>query len=262
MMVAGTVLRDLIPRRLRVPGDDRPWVTVRDRRRTMRSALAGGRLLTIAGIVILLATVVMVFFDTADTAAFAIVVGLTLIGLIASVGWVLWYRYQESTGAIQRRQLQLIASRLGAVRPVAENRERLPVPKDRVDDRSRTAPDSEAERWSARRVAPSPPDRRLRDDGSEAARTDRRAVERNNGQPAFPRSNERYPARREIQHSDHHPVARRNDRPAPRPPSRDLLRQPTQPGEGTERVRRDNVDRSRGPESRPAAPPPSARPER
>ncbi len=261
-MVAGTVLRDLIPRRLRIPSDDTPWVTVRDRRRTVRSALVGGRLLTIAGIAVLLATVVMVFLDTADTAAFAVVVGLTLSGAVACVGWVLWYRYRESTGAIQRRQLQLVASRLGAVRPVAGSRERLPVRENRVAHRPRTRADSESEQRSARRVAPSPLDRRPTDVDPGAVRTDRRGVERDNGQPALPRSTERYLARREMQHIDHHPVARRNDRPAPRSPSGDPLRQPAQPGEGTERIRRDNVNRSRGPESRPAAPSPRTRPER
>ncbi len=112
-MAAGTVLRDLVPRRLRVDDDDTPWVTVRDRRRVVRVAVVGGRLLTIAGITILAATVALVLLDAADRVALGLVVGLTVLAIIACAGWVVWYRYQESTGAIQRRQLQAIAGRLG-----------------------------------------------------------------------------------------------------------------------------------------------------
>lgn len=115
MMVAGTILRDLLPPRLRIRDDDTPWVTVRDRRRAARASLVGGRLATLAGIAILTATVLLVVIEPSDRIALTVVIGLSVLTLAACVGWVAWYRYQESTGAIQRRQLMAIAGRLAPV---------------------------------------------------------------------------------------------------------------------------------------------------
>ena len=115
MMVVGTVLRDLVPRRLPVGDDEAPWVTVRDRRRVVRVSLLGGRVATIAGVTILLTTLVLVLIDPSDRVALTLVIGLSILAFLGCAGWIVWYRYQESTGAIQRRQLRAIARRLGRV---------------------------------------------------------------------------------------------------------------------------------------------------
>ena len=252
MMVAGTVLRDLLPRRLRIPGDDTPWVEVRDRRRSVRSALAAGRLLTIAGVIVLIATVLMVLLDTGDTLAFAVVVGLTLLGLLGSAAWVLWYRYQESTGAIQRRQLQLLSSRLGSARPVERSRDRRQPADDATAPASGRRPDPDAEPRSARRASALPDPRGL-DRPERTERESRRTPDSQVERAGAARRAERSPARREP-HADHHPVAPRNDRPAPRLPGRAPLSRQAQPVAGPEREVQSPAapHRPRGPEQRPS----------
>lgn len=260
MVVAGTVLRDLLPRRLRVPGDDTPWVAVRDQRRTVRSALVAGRLLTISGIVVLLATVVLVFLQIADMVGFTIVVGLTVLGVVACAGWLLWYRFQESTGAIQRRQLQLIATRLGSPRRVKAPADQPPAREEKVAPRSGARPAPEANQRSRAHDVSRPADRGQIRSRPEAPRDSRHPSRRDYGQHGSSRRAERDPALREPGHTDHRPTAPRNDRLTPRPPTRDRLRQTVQQGEGSEYVRQEAPTRSRISESRPTAAPPRSRP--
>ncbi len=254
MMVAGTLLRDLLPRRLRIPGDDTPWVDVRNRRRTVRSALAGGRLLTIAGVILLFATTLMVLLDTVDTTAFAVVVGLTLLGLVGSAAWVLWYRYQESTGAIQRRQLQVTSSRPGPARPADRTHARRPPSDDPDAPGTGSRPGSERGPRPARpdaddpqRRRPEPPERRER----EGRRTPDAPVER----AGTARRTERYPARPGSQ-TDHRSLAPRDDGSAPGPPRRDPSRQPARQPLDSERDVRDGAASAPtgGSEPRPGAP--------
>lgn len=115
MMVVGTVMGDVIPRRFPTMGDDTPWVDVRGRRRTARTLRAAGRISTVVGLLILAVTVVLVLVDAGDRTAWATVIGVTVVLLLAAVAWTFWFRYQESSGAIQRRHLRAIRARLGSV---------------------------------------------------------------------------------------------------------------------------------------------------
>ena len=126
MMVAGILLRDLVPRRFPVVADETPWIEVRDQRRTIRTVRVAGRLATVAGVTVLLVTVVLVLLDASDGIAWTTVTGVAMVAVLAAVGWVFWYRYQESSGAIQRRQLRAVAARLGTTSGRSTGRETSP----------------------------------------------------------------------------------------------------------------------------------------
>lgn len=202
-----------------------PWVDVRDRRRTVRSALVGGRLATIAGAVVLLATVLLVGLDSSDGVALAAVLGLTLLGLVACAGWVLWYRYQESSGAIQRRQMRLLASRLGPAGRSANSRQSH-VRNDRPDTRPDGRPVRPQERQ--RRRESDWEERQPRRDSQRETGTARRESDPNQDPVRPPRRPASSPNRRDGP-TEHHRTAPQHDRSeAPRPPSRDPQRRPTQ----------------------------------
>lgn len=146
MMVVGTVMGDVIPRRFPTMGDDTPWVDVRGRRRTVRTLRAVGRISIMVGLLILAVTVVLVLVDAGDGTAWATVVGVTVVLSLAAIAWTFWFRYQESTGAIQRRQLRAIRARLGPanrpsgaeVGPTGTERRRLQAGTSRGDRERRS----------------------------------------------------------------------------------------------------------------------------
>lgn len=242
VMVAGTVLRDLMPRRLRIAGDDTPWVDVRDRRRTVRSALVGGRLATIAGVLVLLATALLVVLDPSDGIALTVVVGLTVAGVLGCVGWVVWYRYQESSGAIQRRQMRLIASRLSSpVRPPATQHRR--AHEDRPDTRFGAPPARAQERQ--RRQDPERGERPAGGNGRPGDGAGRSTAVTDREPSRLPRGTGNDSMRQELQ-PDHRPIAPQHDRSqSPRPPTRDPLHRAPHPPIRSERPGRDVPSASR-----------------
>ena len=250
MIVLGTILRDLVPRRLRIASDDTPWVEVRDRRRTVRIALAGGRLVTIAGAVVLLATVLLVLLGTGDGIALAVVTGLTLVGLAACLGWVLWYRYQESSGTIQRRQMRLIASRLGPAGRPATSRP-IPVRDDRPAAREDGRPVHPQERQ--RRRDADRDDRQPRHDRRTSPEAGRSTSVVDDLLSRPPRRRGNSSTRGDLQ-TNQRPTAPQHDRSeSPRPPPRDSHRGATQPPVLAERPVWDtpSTSRPRRSESRP-----------
>jgi hypothetical protein len=117
LIAAGRACVELVPWRLPAPSDDQEWLEVRDRRRLVRLLRAGGRMLVVVGVVLLLTTGVLVVMGASDRVALTTVLIVGIGGMLAAAGLLGWYRYQDSTGAIQRRQLRAIRSRLGSTQP-------------------------------------------------------------------------------------------------------------------------------------------------
>ncbi len=116
LIAAGRACTDLIPRRFPPPSDEQGWLEVRDRRRLVRLLHAAGRLMVILGLGLLVVTAGLILLSASDGTALAVVLALAIGGVLVGAGLLAWYRYQDSTGAIQRRQLDVVRARLGPAR--------------------------------------------------------------------------------------------------------------------------------------------------